>query len=138
MTDFYPGSNRKVKQYNSAVYQPVVEEEPLDLGKPQIFLSGGQPIELFGVGALAKALNRQSVTIRKWETENVIPISPFVSKSKDPRGQRRLYTKAQIEGLRDAAREEGLLEPNAKGKWRAIENTDFRKKAIRVFNTPNV
>lgn len=133
MTDFYPGSSRKKREYEGVQPKKPVEQEELELGKPKIFLVDGQPQELFPLGAVAKALNRQSVTIRKWETEGIIPRSPFIMPSHDPRGQRRLYTRSQIEALRTVAQEEGLLEPNSNGKWKSIESTQFREKALRAF-----
>lgn len=133
MNEYYPGTSRRKKVYEKLQPQKPEYEEDLDLGKPKIFLVDGQPQELFPLGAVARALNRRSVTIRKWETEGIIPRSPFIMPSHDPRGQRRLYTRAQIEALRTVAQEEGLLEPNSNGKWKSIESTQFREKALRAF-----
>lgn len=134
MVDFYPGSRRQKKFYEETE-KPVLKDETenFDLGKPKIFLVNGKPTELFTLGVVARALNRQPVTMRKWESEGIIPRSPFVLPSHDPRGQRRLYTRSQIEALRTVAEEEGVLSPNANGKWKAIETTSFREKAIRAF-----
>jgi hypothetical protein len=134
MTEFYPGSRKQRKSYEEPEkLVPQDEAEDFDLGKPKIFLVNGQPAELFTLGVVARALNRQPVTVRKWESEGIIPRSPFVLPSHDPRGQRRLYTRAQIEALRTVAEEEGVLSPNANGKWKSIETTSFREKAIRAF-----
>jgi hypothetical protein len=134
MVDFYPGSKKQKKSYEAnEKLLPENEAQDFDLGKSKIFLVNGQPTELFTLGAVARALNRQPVTVRKWESEGIIPRSPFVLPSHDPRGQRRLYTRAQIEALRTVAEEEGVLSPNANGKWKAIETTSFREKAIRAF-----
>lgn len=134
MTEFYPGSKKKKKDYDNSpkIMQPPPVEE-LNLGKPRTFLVNGQPLELFPLGAVARALNRQPVTVRKWESEGVIPSSPYKLPSHDPRGQRRLYSREQIESLRKIADEEGILHPNANGKWKAIESTDFREKALKAF-----
>jgi hypothetical protein len=126
MTSYYPG--RPLKQRQAEAAQP----EELDLGKPKLMRINGQPAELYTLGVLAKALNRKSGTIRKWETDGIIPTG-YLAPSRDPRGQRRVYTRAQIEGLRQAAEEEGILEPNVNGKWKLIEETSFTEKAVKVF-----
>ena len=133
METYYPGSSKKKKQYDDMPPPEVQPEQELELGKSKIFLVNGQPTELYPLGALAAALNRKPVTVRKWENEGIIPNSPYMMSSHDVRGQRRLYTKQQIETLRAIAKEEGVLEPNANGKWKSIESTDFRAKAVKAF-----
>lgn len=129
MTRFYPGSKTPIKENK---YVPPAPEDDRP-GKPRTFLVDGKPQEFYGVGDLAKALNRKSVTIRKWETDGIIPNATFILPSEDSRGRRRLYTRAQIEGLRQIAAEEGLLEPNAQGKWNAIDKTKFKSRALELF-----
>lgn len=135
MTEFYPGSKRQKRSYEGQNKEMVAKDpvEDLYLGKPKTFLLNGQPVELYPLGALARALNRSTVTVRKWEQEGILPTSPYIMPSHDPRGQRRLYTREQIESLRTVAEEEGLLEPNARGKWKSIEQTQFRDRALQVF-----
>ena len=131
---FYPGSSRKRKEYDDEPEViPIEEEEPLDLGKPKYYLVNNQPTALYKIGAVAKALNRKPVTIRRWETEGIIPNSPYKMPSHDDRGQRRLYTLGQIEALRTIAQEEGLLYPSAGGQWKKIEQTAFKEKARKAF-----
>src|SRR6266478_1568793 len=131
---YYPNSSRKKRHYEESLPQaPVKDEEGIDLGKPRMFLVNGQPQELYPVGALARALNRKPVTVRKWESEGIIPRSPFLMPSHDPRGQRRLYTRQQVDDLRRIAQEEGILEPSPGGKWRSVEKTAFKEKALKVF-----
>lgn len=131
MTTYYPGSKKTRKQYDGELPEPV--EEELDLGKPRTYLLQGKPVELYPLGAVARALNRQPVTVRKLEQEGVIPRATMILPSHDERGTRRLYTREQIEGLRQVAQEEGVLNPNTNGKWKSIENTNFREKALKVF-----
>jgi hypothetical protein len=133
MEDFYPGSKRTRKQYSDEPLPPISDEEKLDLGRSKKYLVGNEIVELYPIGAIAAALNRKPVTVRKWETEGVIPVSPFMMKSHDARGQRRLYSREQIEALRKVAAEEGVLEPSAGGKWKPIEQTNFREKALKAF-----
>lgn len=76
----------------------------------------GVPQEFFRIGALAAALGRQTVTIRKWERLGIIPKADYQTKppvlkrsdrpplpGKAVRGK-RLYSRAQIEGVVAAAR----------------------------------
>ena len=134
MTELYPGSSRKRKVY--AEEEPVKPklEDLLELGKPKYYLLNNKPTPLYRIGALARALNRKTVTIRKWEQEGVIPMSPMMSSSFDQRGKRRLYTKEQIESLRNIAYEENILHPSANGKWRSITDTQFKQKAAKAFS----
>lgn len=133
----YPGSNRKVKDYSN--YQPQVEDQSLslpplpDLGKPKHYMVGTQVVPLYRIGALAKALNRKPVTVRKWEDQGVIPNPPMLAASHDVRGKRRLYTLEQIEELRRIAHEEGILSPGDGGKWKDISKTNFASKAATAF-----
>lgn len=129
----YPGSKRAKKDYQDADAPGFPPAEELDLGRSKVFLVNNTPTELFPLGAVARALNRKPVTVRKWESEGVIPRSPFMMPSHDPRGRRRLYTRDQIESLRTVALEEGVLEPNANGKWKAIDSTRFREKALEAW-----
>ncbi|MEV4454387.1 hypothetical protein [Microbispora sp. NPDC049633] len=110
--------------------------DPLAGVKPKIYMVAGKPTKFYGIGALARALNRQSDTIRKWETNGWIPKPTAVFNGKDPRdaisakhGRRRLYTREQILGLVKIAFEEGILEPHA----RPITETDFTARAKRLF-----
>jgi DNA-binding transcriptional MerR regulator len=93
----------------------------------------GVPTELFGVGELAKALGRRPVTIRTWERNKVIPNATVLrpGRDKDPRGNRRLYTRAQVEGLVKIATEEGLMN----GDNRSISATDFTRRAFDLFRS---
>jgi MerR HTH family regulatory protein len=133
-TEFYPGSSRKKRQYEEPEPEkPELDELP-ELGKPQYYLVNNQPLALYKIGAVARALNRKSVTIRKWETEGFIPVSSYKMPGRDNRGQRRLYSKEQIEQLRKIAYEEDILYPGPGGKWRHIEKTNFKYKAAKAFN----
>jgi hypothetical protein len=134
----YPGSKKPVKTFTkSALSGAGVLEAPVqwELGEGKKMQANGKEYEFFTIGDLARLLNRKPVTIRKWEAEGVIPKAVYImpSKIKDTRGIRRLYSRQQIEGLVVIAREEGVLEPNANGKWKSIEETDFRQRAYDLF-----
>lgn len=133
--EFYPGSSRKKREYEELEPEkPELDELP-ELGSPSYYLVNNQPLALYRIGAVARALNRKSVTIRKWESEGYIPVSPYKLPGRDNRGQRRLYSRQQIETLRQLAYDEGILYPSASGKWKHLEKTQFKEKAAKVFQT---
>jgi DNA-binding transcriptional MerR regulator len=99
--------------------------------KPYIFLVNGKELEFFSIGQLGKALgNRSAVTLRKWEREGILPKSPYTKPSDDPRGRRRMYTRAMVEGLVKIAKEEGVWLPD---KGRRLSETMFKTKAVALF-----
>lgn len=104
LRDFLPGAPPS---------QPVVKQSaPADeaawfLGSPVRI--GGEPSDYYPISALAAALNRSPNTIRDWERERIIPPA-FILNKDSPNGRRRLYTGAQIRGLRQLAAECGALD----------------------------
>jgi len=107
----FPGSQTPLlfEQMNKAQEK---ETEKWD-AKPFVFLVGGKEQEFFSIGQLGKALgNRSAVTLRKWEREGILPKSPYTKPSDDPRGRRRMYTRAMVEGLVKIAKEEGVWLPD--------------------------
>ncbi len=61
------------------------------------------------IGALARALNRSTVTVRRWERIGLLPPARQRSVSHSVRGERRLYTRHEVQALRRAARCTGVL-----------------------------
>jgi hypothetical protein len=122
LTGFYPGSRTPVREYTGT------PDPGLDLGEGQWLMVDGNPSEFFTIGVLSAALNRQPVTIRKWEREGVIPKPEF----HDPRlrglGKRRLYTREQIETAVKIATEEGILHD-----FRPILLTQFSKRLYAAW-----
>jgi hypothetical protein len=137
MTGYYPGSKMPVKAYGAREILVDMHNAEELWGKPKIMLLNNQETEFYTLGELARVLNRKTVTLRKWENEGILPKPAYMFPSSDPRGKRRLYTKEQILGLRDIAKEEGILEPSAKGKWKPVYETDFRERALRLFREEN-
>jgi hypothetical protein len=85
---------------------------------PRIFMVKGVEQEFFTVGALAMALGKKPVTIRAWESNGVIPQASF--RAPTPKGEQvpgkavkglRLYSRAQVELLIEAARRFGIDTP---------------------------
>lgn len=127
LEEYYPGSKTK-----RVVHIPVPDpEEPLILGIPRIYRVGGKDVEFFTLGQLAAALQRKPVTLRRWESDGVIPRPRFTTPGQDGdvRGFRRLYTRSQIEGIVSIAQEEGLMDNTNKG----IRATKFTEKVVALF-----
>jgi MerR HTH family regulatory protein len=98
--------------------------------KPFKFLVRGVETEFFSIGQFSKALSRSPNTLRAWEREGTFPKSPFVKPSADPRGRRRMYTRAMVEGVVQIARDEGVLFPH---KGIKLSDTRFQEKVLALF-----
>ena len=121
--DHYPGSKKKRRAVTGET------GDPWDR-KPYVELTvKGVPRRLYSLGVLAEALNRKPPAIRKWERLGYIPESRYRFPGRGQHGQRRLYTREQIEGLVKIATEEGVLgESN-----RNVSATDFPARAATLF-----
>lgn len=96
---FYPGSKRKRRE---PVKPKVVEPTEWENDYYKKTLPGNITLNMYTIGALAKALNRPIITIRTWIKEGYIPPSPYrlpskLDKSGKERAGRRLYTKRMID-----------------------------------------
>lgn len=80
----------------------------------------GEEVEVFTIGALAQALEKQIVTIRLWEKKGYIPIAPYRLRSKSLNGQKvngnRVYTRELIQIAIDEFTARGLL-GSARVEW---------------------
>lgn len=84
---------------------------------PVTYLFGGQAREFFLIGHLAEALGRKPVTLRSWENRGILPKTPY--RTPKPRGSgslqgkeskgRRLWTRDQVQGILQIAKEEGVI-----------------------------
>jgi hypothetical protein len=81
----------------------------LDLGPGQWMIARGSRTEFFAIGALARALNRKPVTLRKLEAAGQLPKSDWQDARVRGKDKRRLYARAQIEAAVRIAGEEGIL-----------------------------
>ncbi|KUL44719.1 hypothetical protein ADL22_12305 [Streptomyces sp. NRRL F-4489] len=111
--------------------EPTSKPEVLWDSKPRVYRVGGVLHEFYSIGHLSMALNRQPVTIRKWERTGIIPAPTFVVRGKTERGNRRLYTRAQIEGMIRIAEEEGIL--HHEGEGIQISATKFSERVAQLF-----
>ncbi|MFK0015777.1 hypothetical protein [Streptomyces sp. NPDC091027] len=139
-TQFYPGSSRRIRPTRAPVRsQADLRAVPDDYddspdrwdAKPQVKPYRGSYMEFFGIGDLAKALRRDSVTIRKWEANGVIPKATFAISGKTTNGNRRLYTREQIEAMVRIAEEEGLFDGDPRGI--RITDTHFTQRVKDAF-----
>lgn len=137
--EFYPGSKMR-----RDAPRPAPDDAGLDLGVPYDRGIPGDPeMELYTIGTLALALNRDSRTIRTWERLGRIPLAQYnnfvhdagcpgddcTCPPMDIRAHRRLYTRAQIEGMVAIAEEEGILSNTAKH----ITKTQFTQRVINQW-----
>lgn len=130
---FFPGSKTPL-DIEEKQQELQHESDQWDL-KPLIFTVRGKETEFFPIGALALALGGRSAnTLRAWEKEGTIPKSVYVKPSKDPRGRRRMYTRAMVEGLVRIAKEEGVFWPQ---KGVRLSSTQFTAKAVELFQQCN-
>lgn len=138
--EFYPGSKIKRRESQEMKRDRLLEErrqekedEPWDAHPLEIWYQGKQ-YEMFRIGALGKALGKDSVTIRSWIRKGWLPRNSFqTAPVRGTRGDagRRLWTRAQIEGIVRIAREEGLLEE----KPPQMTKTNFTKRVIAEWKT---
>ena len=125
-TEFYPGS----KERRSQQRQPAPEPSPFDGVTPKVYTVNGTEIEFFTIGQLAAALDRKPNTLRKWENTGVIPKATF--QAPNPRGldtaRRRLYTRAQAEGVVRIFHEE-----MDNGLPKLLSSTRFTERVFALF-----
>jgi hypothetical protein len=88
--------------------------------RPVIKTLQGIETELFTVGALAQALEKQVVTIRMWEKKGHFPLAPYRLRSKSLQGKKvngnRVYTRKLIEIAMEEFDRRGLL-GSARIEW---------------------
>jgi hypothetical protein len=126
--EYYPGSKRKIDRSDPEAAKASTDGWD---DKPRIYKRNGVDTEFFTVGHLAMAMNRKPLTIRQWERKGIIPKSTYqrAGKNGSQHGRRRLYTRAQIEGMIQIANEEGLLSNDR----REIASTNFKARVLALF-----
>ena len=70
---------------------------------------GGEMVDLFTISAMAAALGRSVVTVRRLEAIGIIPASHIRTPGRGGGGRRRLYTREQIIDVAIATVEAGLF-----------------------------
>ncbi|CAB5219724.1 hypothetical protein UFOVP221_123 [uncultured Caudovirales phage] len=88
--------------------------------RPVLKTIQGVEKEIFTIGALANALEKQIVTIRLWEKKGYIPTAPYRLRSKSLNGKKvngnRVYTRELVEIAIEEFRRRGLL-GSARIEW---------------------
>jgi len=108
---------------------PGKEIEPWQLKARNIVVRGPnglRPLTVYSIGALALALNRQVVTLRKWEREGYLP----AARLKHQYGT-RYYTEFQIRGLVELAKKYGVYDP----RFRRTVPDEFAREARELFRS---
>ena len=138
--EYYPGSKRKRRESTESRQERVAVEKAEAKDKESwdarpwrkhVRFSNGREVdlEMFPIGSLAKALHRDSVTVRAWIRKGWLPkakyLTPPVAGTRGNAG-RRLWSRAQIEGIAHIAEEEGLLHENPP----RIQRTKFTERVI--------
>lgn len=82
---------------------------------------------LVGVSAMAEALGRSVVTVRRMEHIGTLPAAPLRSRSHDPRGRRRLYPAKLVDEVARAAHEERL------GRRMNMSATNFPAAVAEIY-----
>jgi hypothetical protein len=110
---------------------------------PLIKTLNGVETELFTIGALAQALEKQIVTIRLWEKKGYIPMAPYRLRSKQLNGKKvngnRVYTRELIEISIEEFSKLGLI-GLARVEWKLLGNlteTLVRRWRDAVANAKN-
>lgn len=128
---YYPGSNK-----------PIIERKPVVVGQkdpdawdahPLIYPVNGEDMEFFTNGHLGDALDgRSDITMRKWEKKGFIPKATYYKPGKEGNvhGRRRLYSRAQVEGIVRIAKEEGIFPRNSRIK---VSSTNFTRRVVALF-----
>lgn len=140
--EYYPGSKQKrrestqMRRERLAVERAEAKDKEGWDARPWIkhFRLNGREIELemFPIGALAKAMHRDSVTMRAWIRKGWLPRAKYQTPPlPGTRGDasRRLWTRAQIEGIVAIATEEGLLKEHPP----RIQQTRFTERVVAAW-----
>jgi len=121
--DTAPGSKQKRRELtedSKKIRAKLLGETSEWDANPVIKTLHGEETEVFTIGALAQALDKQVVTVRLWEKKGYIPIAPYRLRSKSLKGQKvsgnRVYTRKLIEIAIEEFSARGLL-GSARVEW---------------------
>jgi hypothetical protein len=148
--DFFPGSKRPKVEEDKRLHSlnkdpkspkpiPVNDKNPLPWDahplRKTVRVKGGTPVtlELFSIGALAKALGKSPITIRTWMKKGWLPRARFRTQGAPTaigQGARQLWTRAEIEAILRIATEEKILE------WHPdIKASHFSERVLEFFKS---
>jgi hypothetical protein len=117
--EYYPSSDQKRRESQAQKRERQAEErkkaraeEDWDAHPVRRTMKvDGKPVtvELYTIGALAKALGKKPVTLRKWMARGWLPQAQYRERLVGGAGQRRYWSRRQIEVIAQIAKEEGIL-----------------------------
>jgi hypothetical protein len=128
----YPGRRKPVNRTVTAKGQ---SDTVVWDSHPATYVVAGEKREFFYIGALAKALGYSVQSIRAWESQGLLPNSPYrsprtarpVAGGRSDKGK-RIWTRKQIEGILALAKQHKVIlnrEPPTKG---------FATDVAKLFN----
>lgn len=123
----YPGSKTKRKMVaRDGGFPAQPRQEDAWDSKSQVKTVHGQQVEMFHIGALAKAVNKSQGTIRGWFEDGLLPETPYRLPSREVNGAlrkgKRLFTREMIEVVIKAFDDRQLL-GSARVEW--SQNADL-------------
>lgn len=105
-------------------------------GTPVMKRAKGKPIELWTMGAIARAMGRSFDTMRQWEKNGRLPPAPFRFRvAKGPRGEpcyRRYYSERSIRAAIDCAEEAGFYE-TSRIDWSSERAQEFTTRLTGLW-----
>ena len=125
----FPGSRHEIPDTPPPPRRPAPDIGAWD-EHPLMYPVRGVETEFFTIGALARALGRSAATLREWEAHGVLPVARYRTGARNPAKAKRLYTRAQVEGIVKLAYEEDLM----KGDRRPIPKS-FTDKVLALFKS---
>lgn len=130
LTEFIPGSKKKLEEDRAArdSRRKPKKEKKTGWDRHPIIRSvppTGENVEFFTIGALCDALGKQPQTIRKWIAKGWLPKAryrlPVAPGTLGDKGK-RLWSRAEIEGILSIAQEEGIV--------RSVDDSGFNVNYI--------
>ncbi len=124
----FPGKTPPKNRRDSP--KPFIEDK-YNGAHSQVYKINGEEVRMFTIGALARALNRQPITIRSWENKGWIPKANF--RKQAPRNRvnilisdiatkgDRLYSVSQVDFLIECV-ERFNLSDKVHGNWTGFRN----------------
>lgn len=113
--EYYPGSRQKRRALT--VRNGKTTSEPRTGGewdsRPVIKTLNGREVQMFTIGALAKAIGKAEGTIRNYQAKGYLPVTPYRLPSRvvngETRAGRRLFTRSMIEAAIESFENRGLV-----------------------------
>lgn len=138
---FYPGSKVPIPAEVSRVAASTKRRteltealSPATWGSPVLKRIGGQPIMLYSIGGLARALGRTVSSLRAWESDGRLPRAPFaLAGMVGPRGgtcSRRYYSELSITNAVELFEAAGFYD-RPRIDWNSTEAEEFTTELTR-------